>query len=110
MSRPHAKTPCVWTAPELQPTLEACEGCGAMVIKRIAGWDDVGITENTKTIPKVRRVPVYREQNPPLNPVTGSVHTCDTGLALQAIAQSTRWNEVQRCTPHTRSRMREGEA
>ena len=95
-----------WIAPEIQPTLDACQTCGATVLVRLASWDERGLTDDVKKIPKVTRVPVYRELALPLDPVTGSVHACDTGLALQAIAQSTRWNAVRTCTPQIRRTMR----
>lgn len=77
-----------------QPTLAHCSGCDALVITQIASWHEEDYANAQTGKVKMVKVPAYVRQEPPVNPVTGSVHHCEEALAWQLRVHGLRWNTV----------------
>lgn len=98
---PKPPTPTVhvpYTPP--QPTLEPCPGCGAVVLTQLASWEETRCDDPKSGKPKRIKVPVYVPQEPPVNPLTGSPHSCEESLAWELRRHGLRWNMAQAQRAH----------
>jgi hypothetical protein len=78
-----------------QPTLAHCPGCDALVLTKVATWDEASHDDPKTGRSKLINVPIYVPLAPPVSPVTGTPHDCEEALAWSLRVHGIRWNSVR---------------